>query len=619
MATILIVDDHILNREFLITLLGYGGHRLLEARDGLEGLTSMRAEHPDLVIVDVMMPNMDGYEFVIQMQSEPDIAAIPVIFYTAAFQERKASTMAQACHVRWILPKPTEPGVILNTVYEALGLPLRHTDSVPASFTINDRIDFARVDNQMVDYLVDLENSSHLITRLVQDDVSLLVEANEIRQVAQRLSSSLANLQAVSLRLTSLIELGIELATERNPEQLLKAGCRVAGGMCAARSAVVAMFEPGSSTPRHLICRGINDAVRAQLILEPISGTLAQLINGSAPIRLSDLSGNPQEAGLPDWHSPVHSFLGVAVVSRDRVHGYLYLLDKLGGGGFSEVDQQGAATVAAQLAVSYENLQLYEQIESQHQLLSAQIAQRIEAENSLGASLRVRTVMARCNQAMVRATDESDMLAQMCQAVVELGAYRMAWIAYVGPDGELLPVAQAGAHDIKFNYFPSSWVRDEQGWTPATTALRTGAAGMVSDVMAILPLQVWQEKASASGYRCAMSLPLKDGNEVFGVFTICASEAQAFGTSQIAMFTELTSDIAYGVIHLRNKDGRATAERSLLASEEKLSKILESIDNVVWSHSGSHLLYLSPIVEQVYGRRAREFFNDPKLWFKVIH
>ena len=68
MATILIVDDRALNREYLVTLLGYKGHRLLEAADGVEALEVVRNESPDLVIADIPMPTMDGYEFVRQLE-----------------------------------------------------------------------------------------------------------------------------------------------------------------------------------------------------------------------------------------------------------------------------------------------------------------------------------------------------------------------------------------------------------------------------------------------------------------------------------------------------------------------------------------------------------------------
>src|SRR4029077_20225715 len=96
MATILIVDDRPANREYLVTLLGYGGHRLLEAADGAEALATARAEHPDLVIADILMQTMDGYEFVRQLRADPAVAATPVIFCTDHFHEREGQALAHA-------------------------------------------------------------------------------------------------------------------------------------------------------------------------------------------------------------------------------------------------------------------------------------------------------------------------------------------------------------------------------------------------------------------------------------------------------------------------------------------------------------------------------------------
>jgi CheY-like chemotaxis protein len=63
MAKILIVDDRPTNRQFLVTLLVYTGHHLLEAADGAAALDMARRERPDLVITDLIMPSMDGFEF----------------------------------------------------------------------------------------------------------------------------------------------------------------------------------------------------------------------------------------------------------------------------------------------------------------------------------------------------------------------------------------------------------------------------------------------------------------------------------------------------------------------------------------------------------------------------
>jgi len=121
MSKILIVDDRPVNREFLLTLLSYGGDAVAEAADGAEGLAVARAFRPDLVIADIIMPTMDGFEFVRQIRADPVIAATKVIFYTASGLEDAARDLAEACGVHCILPKPSDPAEILAIVRETLG------------------------------------------------------------------------------------------------------------------------------------------------------------------------------------------------------------------------------------------------------------------------------------------------------------------------------------------------------------------------------------------------------------------------------------------------------------------------------------------------------------------
>src|ERR1700681_3594129 len=118
-ATILVVDDHPVNREFLVTLLGYKKHRLLEASDGAEALALVRAHHPDLVITDILMPTMDGYEFVRQLRADPAVAATAVIFSSAHYHVKEAESLAKSCGVRHVLTKPCEPALIFRIVEES--------------------------------------------------------------------------------------------------------------------------------------------------------------------------------------------------------------------------------------------------------------------------------------------------------------------------------------------------------------------------------------------------------------------------------------------------------------------------------------------------------------------
>ncbi len=387
-ATILIVDDHVLNREFLITLLSYGGHRLIEASNGLDGLKMVKAEKPDLVISDILMPNMDGYEFVTRLHEDPATADLPVIFYTATYREREANKMAQSCGVRWVLPKPSDPDVILRTVHEALGITAQPAPvpEMAASGGENGRM-FV-IDNKVAEYLVEVESSSQVLSRLANHGDSG-APARDLVQMTERLSTSLSSLQAVSLRLTALIELGIELGAERDPEALIEIGCRVAQNICVSKYACIGVLADDSDELAYFASCGEKSQARV-VVGTPRAGVLDTLLRERQPLRFNEVGGDPRSIGLPQAHPPVHTFLGVPIVSRERVHGWLYLVDKLGGEGFSEVDERVAVTVSAQIAAAYENLQLYDEIKRHHAQLTADMTARIRLDEDLR---RFRTAM----------------------------------------------------------------------------------------------------------------------------------------------------------------------------------------------------------------------------------
>jgi diguanylate cyclase (GGDEF)-like protein len=124
MAKVLIVDDHQANRELFVTLLGYAGHRSLEARNGVEALEIARAEYPDLVITDILMPRMDGFTLVRRLRTDPLLENTSVIFQTAHYLDKEIRGLAADCGVHYILVKPVEPQQILKTVSEALSQPV---------------------------------------------------------------------------------------------------------------------------------------------------------------------------------------------------------------------------------------------------------------------------------------------------------------------------------------------------------------------------------------------------------------------------------------------------------------------------------------------------------------
>ena len=83
MARILIVDDKASNRELLRTILEHSGHAVTEACDGLAGLELMRSEKPDLTLLDIQMPGLDGYAVLERVMADNELREIPVIALTA--------------------------------------------------------------------------------------------------------------------------------------------------------------------------------------------------------------------------------------------------------------------------------------------------------------------------------------------------------------------------------------------------------------------------------------------------------------------------------------------------------------------------------------------------------
>ncbi|MFH1723051.1 MAG: response regulator [Elusimicrobiota bacterium] len=79
---VLVVDDDDAVRRTVTKSLGGGEYEVLTARDGMEGLDMARAHRPDLVVVDVMMPRLDGYGMLAEMMNDPFTNHIPVLMLT---------------------------------------------------------------------------------------------------------------------------------------------------------------------------------------------------------------------------------------------------------------------------------------------------------------------------------------------------------------------------------------------------------------------------------------------------------------------------------------------------------------------------------------------------------
>ncbi|MFQ5503504.1 MAG: two-component system response regulator [Planctomycetota bacterium] len=118
--TVLIIEDEkliIVSTQMVLEAVGY---RVESAMNGEEGIRQAREIRPDLILLDIMMPGIDGWETLTRLKRDPDISSIPVIIFTAREHARghqKSTEMGAAGYFR----KPFEPDELIELVEKHAG------------------------------------------------------------------------------------------------------------------------------------------------------------------------------------------------------------------------------------------------------------------------------------------------------------------------------------------------------------------------------------------------------------------------------------------------------------------------------------------------------------------
>ena len=107
MSTILVIDDTALARELVAKLLEHEGYKTLSARNGREGWAMMYHEKPDLVLLDLMMPEMDGVTFLSMLRRSPLWRNLPVVVLTGVDDHDRLIARAWELGVSDLIPKAT--------------------------------------------------------------------------------------------------------------------------------------------------------------------------------------------------------------------------------------------------------------------------------------------------------------------------------------------------------------------------------------------------------------------------------------------------------------------------------------------------------------------------------
>jgi len=222
------------------------------------------------------------------------------------------------------------------------------------------------------------------------------------------------------------------------------------------------------------------------------------------------------------------------------------------------------------------------ELEKAYNNLQEEVEYRKEAEETVSKINLELTMLSDCIHAVVRATDEMELIREICRIIVEVGGYRTAWVGFVeGTDPKTLrPVAHYGCENEFFDSILLTCADTPGTETPFCRVLSTGKLLIHTGALADPEVNFCKDAFLNEKEGTIISLPLLNREKTFGILTVHAVE---LGSTEIRRLEEVANDLAYGTKALHTRMERDQATERLRDNVEKLQKALEGTVQVVAS------------------------------------
>ena len=171
-------------------------------------------------------------------------------------------------------------------------------------------------------------------------------------------------------RLRRLLDIGQTLVTELDPDAVLHRILREARRLTGARYAALGVLDEQRAELERFVTAGVDRATHRRIgVLPRGRGVLGILIEDPRPLRLADVGQHPESYGFPPGHPTMRSFLGVPIIIRGQAWGNLYLAEKVGGGEFTQADEDAAVVLGRWAAIAIDNARIHQTSEQRRQQL----------------------------------------------------------------------------------------------------------------------------------------------------------------------------------------------------------------------------------------------------------
>ena len=247
----------------------------------------------------------------------------------------------------------------------------------------------------------------------------------------------------------------------------------------------------------------------------------------------------------------------------------------------------------------------------------------VESSTALQKANRAYRLLSECNQELVRATDETGLLEAICQHIIAIGGYRLAWVGIAEQDDakSVRSVAQAGYEEGYLEQLQITWADTERGRGPTGTAIRTGQMVVCQNILTNPLMAPWREQALQRGYASSVALPLCDpAGHAFGAVMIYEAEPVAFADDELKLLAELVNDMAFGIQLLRLRTEREKVTAALHESEAQLQRAVAAGNVGLWEWDlETDAVYFSPEWKRQIGYADHEIAATKQEWESRVH
>jgi PAS domain S-box-containing protein len=230
------------------------------------------------------------------------------------------------------------------------------------------------------------------------------------------------------------------------------------------------------------------------------------------------------------------------------------------------------------------------------------VTERMRMEREAARANRALQILSRCNEALIRAEDETLLLENVCRLSVEIGGFPLAWVGYAMDDDEkrIVPQAHAGNESGYLATLDLTWAVEEgHAQAPAGRAVTSGRPVFVPD-FATEPPFPWREEVRRRGFTGVICLPLSDSLRTFGVLVLYLSEVRELPADELRLLEELAQDLAFGIVTLRARVEQRRTLAAVLAMAQGVSastgsEFFEKLTSSLVETLGAHAGFISQI------------------------